>query len=151
MYTILRTEPPKTLKPGCPVGSRLSDDYFWEYDASTLATYKLQAEICYQLFSMRYSHDALTPYMMKFVDYGGKFLRDLPIPFCRFQTEGGEHSHYQQQPFYMNHTTRHGGKNKTDPILAVLRHEFRSLSYAIVNREPKIPYDDITNQPKKTV
>ena len=41
------------------------------------------------------------------------------------------------------------GKNKTDPILSVLRHEFRSLSYAIVNPEPEITYDDITNQPRK--
>ena len=79
------------------------------------------AETFYQLFVMRYGASALTPYMMKFIDYGGKFLRDLPIPFCRFQTEGGEHSHYQQQRFYMSHTTRHGGgKYKTDPILFAL-------------------------------
>ena len=149
MYTLLRNEPPKTLKQGSPEGSLLVEDYLWGYSASTLAMYQRMAETFYQLFRVRYGHSALTPYMMKFIDYGGKFLRDLPVPFCRFQTEGGEHSHYQQQRFYMNHTTRHGGNNKTDPILSVLRHEFRSLSYAIVHPEPEIPDDDITNQPRK--
>ena len=45
MYKILRTEPQKTLKPGCPVGSRLGDDYFWEYDASILAKYTARMSI----------------------------------------------------------------------------------------------------------
>ena len=133
MYTILRTEPEKVLKPGCPEGSKLADDYFWEYDASIVDSYKVAAETYYQLFCVRYHANALTPYMMKFIDYDCTFLRDLPLPFCRFQTEGGEHSHYQHQRFYMMHTTRHGGVHKTEPILSLFRNEYRHLSYAILH------------------
>jgi hypothetical protein len=74
MYIILRKEPDHKLKVGHPEGSELSDDYTWEYEASFLDRYKHAAEKYYQLFTLRYGAKELTPYMIKLVDYGGKFL-----------------------------------------------------------------------------
>ena len=64
----------------------------------------------------------LTPYMIKFVDYGLRFMQNLQIPMCRFSTEGGEHSNYMRNCFYYNHTTQHGGKKLFDPLFAQFSH-----------------------------
>ena len=55
----------------------------------------------------------------------------LPFPLGRFQSEGGEHANYDHNCFYYNHTTRHGGRHKVEPIMAILNNMYKRLSYSI--------------------
>lgn len=85
----------------------MASDYVWGYSEDQLNHYKLHAERLYQLFCLRYTYKNLTPYMMKFIDYGLHFMTNLNgIPLNRLSTEGGEHSNCDQNCFYYQHTTR---------------------------------------------
>ena len=58
-------------------------------------------------------------------------MSSLPFSVGRFQSEGGEHANYQHNRFYFQHTTRHGGRQKLDPILATLNNTYKQILYAI--------------------
>ena len=93
--------------------------------------YEIFAETFFQLYKLCYGAQCLTPYMIKFINYVPHFLRHSEIPLCRFQTEGGEHGNYDQNLFYYQHTTRHGGKHRNDPIKALLCSIFKRICYEV--------------------
>ena len=130
MFKTLKSEPEPSNFTGC-----LSDSsqcqFSWGYSPEQKRLYKFHAERFYQLYCLRYTHRHLTPYMMKFIDYAPYFIENLPVPLNRFQTEGSEHMNYDHNCFYYNHTTRHGGKNKVEPLKALFLHMWRRLCHDI--------------------
>ena len=130
MFKTLKFEPEPSNFTGC-----LSDSsqcqFSWGYSPEQKRLYKFHAERFYQLYCLRYTHHHLTPYMMKFIDYAPYFIENLPVPLNRFQTEGSEHMNYDHNCFYYNHTTRHGGKNKVEPLKALFLHMWRRLCHDI--------------------
>ena len=132
MYDILKTDPKPHLIPGKLQGSLHTEDYTWGYSTKTKLLYKKHAECFYQLLCKRYTWKSITPYMIKFVDYARYFMDHGDFPMSRFQTEGGEHLNYDHSRHYFQHTTRHGGKTKTDPLLSLLSTMYRKLSYQIM-------------------
>ena len=135
MFKMLKKEPEPKLKDGAPLGSALPEDYTWGYSVEDRLKYKQLAECFYQLFKARYGAKNLTPYMMKFVDY--PFTEPTHIPLCRFQAEGAEHLNYEHNVYYHSHTTRHGGKNNTEPLLGVFRNTWIRICYEIEHSEDK--------------
>ena len=110
-------------------------EFEWGYSAEDRLEYMQHAEKFYHLFCSRYTYKELTPYMMKLIDQVPELMLTLPFPVARFQSEGGEHLNYLHNCFYFQHTTRHGGRGKPDPIVAVfqacwnrLYHEITQLS-----------------------
>ena len=99
--------------------------------------------LCHQ--DQGYGWQHLTPYMIKFINYVPYFLENSRIPLCRFETEGGEHGNYEHNLFYYQHTTRHGGSHRIDPVKALLCSIFRRLCYEV---EPHV-VDDLKNYVKK--
>ena len=133
MFKIVQKEPNHKLIDPDVEGSLRPSDYSWGYSEEQIKDYKFHAERLYQLFCLKYTWNQLTPYTMKFIDYGLFFMKRLQIPFCRFSTEGGEHSNYLHNCFYYQHTTRHGGKGKYDPTIAVFSSLWKRLAYEINN------------------
>lgn len=131
MVAKLKKDPPPKHKGGHMSHSDNPEDYYWGYTPEDLTYYKHHAEAFYQLFSFKYTSVALTPYMVKFVDYGPFFMKELPFSLSRFQAEGGEHVNYEHSTYYYNHTTRHGGNFSLDPLLAIFRNMWKRLSYNI--------------------
>ena len=135
MFQILKSEPTADYstrrKADAPKGSLHPGDYTWGYTDQQIETYKFYAERFYQLYKMRYGYKNITPYMIKFIDYGPHFMKTLEIPMCRFQAEGSEHLNYLHNCFYYSHTTRHGGKNTVEPLKALFYSMWRNLCYSI--------------------
>ena len=129
----------RILKDGKPEGSVFPSDYTWGCSESDVKKYEIFAETFFQLDKLRYGAQCLTPYMIKFINYVPHFLRHSEIPLCRFQTEGGEHGNYDHNLFYYQHTTRHGGKHRNDPIKALLCSIFKRICYEV---EPST-HDDL--------
>ena len=88
----------------------------YSYSDSDIDEYIIQAEKFYQLYTFRYGYQQVTPYMMKFIDVVPHLMKALPCTLGRFQSQGGEHANYQHARYYFQHTTRHGGANKSDPL-----------------------------------
>jgi hypothetical protein len=128
---ITRNDPDPVLKEDKPKGSLKADDYEWGYTVDDHINYKHHAECFYQLFVLRYGSKHLTPYMMKFVDQVPLLMKSLPFSLGRYQSEGGEHANYLHNCFYYQHTTRHGGKTKTEPLVALLSNMWKNLRYEI--------------------
>lgn len=131
MCIILKEDPIPKLIEGKVEGSLDPEDYSWGYTEHQKIDYVHHAECFYQLFVLRYTHKNLTPYMVKFIDYAPLFMKELPFSMGRYQSEGGEHANYLHNCFYYQHTTRHGGRQKEDPILAIFNNIWSSLSYSI--------------------
>ncbi|KAJ8040128.1 hypothetical protein HOLleu_14336 [Holothuria leucospilota] len=131
MQPILSQDANPRLLEGKPVGSNHPDDYAWNVEEKDILAYKDHAERYYQLFKMYYGCEHMTPYMIKYIDYGAYFLKNLPIPMSRFQAEGGEHVNYDHNRFYFQHTTRHGGKQFSDPFLAIFHNMWRRICFDI--------------------
>lgn len=131
MMAILQREPEPRLKQNCCEGSLKESDYYWGYTEEEINSYIQHADSFYQLYTWRYTHRALTPYMMKLVDNAPYFMKNSPFPLSRFQAEGGEHANYEHGRFYFEHTTRHGGRCKPDPILSQLRSIFKRITYSV--------------------
>ncbi|KAJ8050218.1 hypothetical protein HOLleu_03332 [Holothuria leucospilota] len=131
MVAMLKKDPPPKPKRENQGPSKNVNDFSWGFTSEEVDGYKAHAEIFYQLFSFRYTARELTPYMIKLVDYGSHFMKNLPVPICRFQAEGGEHTNYEHSTYYYNHTTRHGGNFTLDPMLAIFRNMWRRTCYQI--------------------
>ena len=137
MYVMLDTLmsepalPHECLRDGALEGSPQPEDYRWGYSDLQKEAYKFHAERFYQLFKLRFTHERLTPYMMKLVDYGLYFMESLPVPLCRFQAEGSEHLNYEHNRFYYGHTTRHGGNTRCEPLKALFLHMWRRICYDV--------------------
>ena len=58
-------------------------------------------------------------------------MKDLPFPVARFQSEGPKHINYYDSKFYHSKTTRHGGKDRLDPVLASFHHRWIKLYYSL--------------------
>ena len=69
--------------------------------------------------------------MIKLIDHAPQLMSELPFPFARFQSEGAEHLNYYDSKFYHRKTTRHGGKDRLDPVLASFHHRWTNLYYNI--------------------
>ena len=93
-------------------------DQDWGYTESDISEYKQHSEMFYQLFCVRHGAAALTPYMIKLIDHMPQLMTDLPFPIARFQLEGAAHLNYFDNKFYYRKTTRHGGRDRPDAILA---------------------------------
>ncbi|KAJ8042552.1 hypothetical protein HOLleu_13637 [Holothuria leucospilota] len=132
MYDILRKDPQPTLKVASREGSLDPSDYLFGYTDSDKSSYKFHAECFYQLFKLRYTYKELTPYMMKFIDVAPLLMKSLPFSLGRLQNEGGEHANYLHNRFYYHHTTRHGGVNRVDPILALFNNMYKRISFDIL-------------------
>lgn len=135
MFTILQKEPKFHLLHESLQGSLKPSDYNWGYSSEQIETYKYHAERFYQLVCLRYKWKNITPYMMKFIDYGVTFMTNLKLPICRFSTEGGEHSNYLRNCFFYQHTTRHGGRKSFDALFAQFSTTWRRLYYEILHGE----------------
>lgn len=122
MHKIIGQDRKPKLRDGCLKGSKRADDYEFGYTEEDVKLYKVEAEKFYQLFKLRYTCAAVTPYMMKYVDYGSLLMTITPFPVSRMQSEGGEHANYLHNCYYYQHTTRHGGGYRLDPILAILNN-----------------------------
>ena len=133
MFTLLKSEP--SMQDDRTAVSPHTEGFTWHYTKEQCESYKWHAERFYQLFKIRYSHDHLTPYMMKFIDYAPHFMKTLPLPLNRFQTEGSEHMNYDHNCFYFGHTTRHGGRNKVEPLKALFHHTWRQICYDIAKSD----------------
>lgn len=131
MFTILKNDPAPILVEGKQEGSLNPEDYIWGYTEQQKESYVHHAECFYQLFVLRYTSKNLTPYMVKFIDYGPIFMEQLPFSMGRYQSEAGEHANYLHNCFYYQHTTRHGGSQKSDPVLAIFSNMWKNLSYSI--------------------
>ena len=107
------------------------DSHSWGYTEEDLEEYCLAAEKFYQLFCARYEAPSLTPYMIKLIDHAPQLMRDLPFPIARFQSEGAEHLNYYDSKFYHRKTTRHGGNERLDPLLASFHHRWMKLYYCL--------------------
>lgn len=131
MYEIMKKDPEPILK--IPTGENTQDprDYSFGYTLQDKADYKYHAECFFQLYKLRYGTSQLTPYMMKFIDVAPILMDSLPFSLGRFQNEGGEHANYLHNRFYFHHTTRHGGSNRVDPILALFNSMYKRISYAV--------------------
>ena len=68
---------------------------------------------------------------MKLIDHVPELMETLPFPIARFQSEGGEHASYLHNCFYFQHTTRHGGRVKQDPILSLFQACWNRLFHDI--------------------
>ena len=116
-------------------GSQLTKEqlqsHTWGYSEEDRDDYILAAELFYQLFSLRHGATTLTPYMIKLIDHAPQLMSELPFPFARFQSEGAEHLNYYDSKFYHRKTTRHGGKDRLDPVLASFHHRWTNLYYNI--------------------
>lgn len=132
MITIIKNDPAPVLIDGKINGSLRPEDYTWGYTDLDKKEYLFHAESFYQLYILRYGHANLTPYMMKLIDVGPILMDKLPFSLGRFQAEAGEHANYDHNCFYYQHTTRHGGRQKIDPILSLLRTMWKNLCYNIV-------------------
>ena len=131
MFKMLKSEPePRVSNPEIS-SSTDNQPLLWGYSPEQKSQYKFHAERFSQLFCVHYSYSKLTPYMMKFIDYGPYFMENLPVPINRFQTEGSEHMNYDHNCFYYNHTTRHGGKNRVEPLKALFLHMWRRMCHDI--------------------
>ncbi|KAJ8018627.1 hypothetical protein HOLleu_43290 [Holothuria leucospilota] len=131
MVTILKSDPYPELLEGKLEGSKKAEDYAWGYSQSDITQYIKYAECFYQLFVLRYTFTNLTPYMMKLIDLAPLLMERLPFSRGRFQSEAGEHANYEHNCFYYQHTTRHGGLQKIDPIVSVFRNMYKRLTYSI--------------------
>lgn len=132
MIDIIKKDPLPELLPEKPQGShRLSDYSTCKVSEADIKQYILHAEVFYQLMVVMYGSGSLTPYMIKLIDHVPSFLKELPFPISRFQSEGGEHANYLHNCFYYNHTTRHGGRNNPDPLLAIFSNMWKRISYNI--------------------
>ncbi|KAJ8028319.1 hypothetical protein HOLleu_30522 [Holothuria leucospilota] len=131
MFTILKNDPAPILVEGKQEGSLNPEDYIWGYTEQQKESYVHHAECFYQLFVLRYTSKNLTPYMVKFIDYGPIFMEQLPFSMGRYQSEAGEHANYLHNCFYYQHTTRHGGSQKSDPVLAIFSNMWKNLAYSI--------------------
>ncbi|KAJ8019105.1 hypothetical protein HOLleu_42516 [Holothuria leucospilota] len=131
MVTILKSDPYPELLEGKMEGSRKAEDYAWGYLQSDITQYIKYAECFYQLFVLRYTFTNLTPYMMKLIDLAPLLMERLPFSLGRFQSEAGEHANYERNCFYYQHTTRHGGLQKIDPIVSIFRNMYKRLTYSI--------------------
>ncbi|KAJ8035492.1 hypothetical protein HOLleu_22741 [Holothuria leucospilota] len=138
MVEILKVDNAPVLKDGKHVGSVDPQDYTWGYTEDDKRLFKYHAEYFYQAFKLKYSAQEFTPYMIKLVDMGQYFIHHLPLSLGRFQAEGGEHVNYMHNSFYYHHTTRHGGKNQQDPIVAIFRNMWKNLCYSIDNGDESI-------------
>ena len=130
MVTILRKDDMPT-----PVGHKLSvediESHSWGYSELDMEEYCFAAEKFYQLFVARHGALSLTPYMIKLIDHVPQLMKDLPFPIARFQSEGAEHLNYYDSKFYHRKTTRHGGKDRLDPVLASFHHRWLRLYHSI--------------------
>jgi hypothetical protein len=131
MVDILSKDPEPVLKPNKIVGSKKPDDYIWGYSNDDCKHYKHHAECFYQLFCLKHGSKELSPYMVKLIDHVPELMRKLPFPLARFQAEGGEHVNYLQNCFYHQHTRRHGGKGKPDPVYELFFKIWKDLRYEI--------------------
>lgn len=135
MCIILKEDPIPKLIEGKVEGSLDPEDYSWGYTECQKIDYVQHAECFYQLFVLRYTYKNLTPYMVKFIDYAPIFMKKLPFSMGRYQSEGGEHANYLHNCSYYQHTTRHDGRQKEDPILAIFNNIWGNLSYSICTGE----------------
>lgn len=131
MVIIVKNDPAPILVEGKEQGSLNPEDYVWGYTKQQKESYVHHAECFYQLFVLRYSSKNLTPYMIKFIDYAPIFMEQLPFSMGRYQSEAGEHANYLHNCFYYQHTTRHGGSQKADPVLAIFCNMWKNLAYSI--------------------
>jgi hypothetical protein len=139
LVTIIRKDPEPVLKTDSPKGSLQETDYKWGYSDEDRTRYRHHAECFYQLYSLMYSASDLTPYMMKFIDQGPLLMDSLPFSVGRFQSEGGEHANYVHNCYFYQHTTRNGGRDKLDPMLALFQNMWRNLRYTITHQNPECP------------
>lgn len=134
MIGIIKSDPVPCIKDGRIAGSLNPDDYSFGYRDGDIKRYVKHADCFYQLFKLRYTCCDLTPYMMKFVDIAPLLMSSLPFSVGRFQSEGREHTNYQHNRFFFQHTTRHGGRpnHKYDPLLQILCNMYKRISYSIL-------------------
>ena len=114
--------------PG-PVGRQLTVEdiefHSWGYTDQDLEEYCQAAEKFYQLFCARHGALCLTP------SHDPQLMKELPFPIARFQSESAEHLNYYDSKFYHRKTTRHGGKDRLDPVLASFHHRWIKLYHSI--------------------
>ena len=130
MVLILQKDPLPSSHPD-NMTAEDRDEHVWGYSDEDKKVYLDHAEKLYQLYCDRYTAKSLTPYMMKLIDHVPELMEALPFPIARFQSEGGEHANYEHSTFYNNHTTRHGGKGNSDPILSQFQAIWNRISYEI--------------------
>ncbi|KAJ8050589.1 hypothetical protein HOLleu_03851 [Holothuria leucospilota] len=133
MHKIISHDSKPKLRDGCLKGSKRTVDYSWGYTEEDISRYSVEAEKFYQLFKLRYTCAGMTPYMMKYVDYGNLLMKSIPFPVGRMQSEGGEHANYLHNCYYYQHTTRHGGGYRLDPILAILNNMWKRICFHITS------------------
>ena len=76
MFTLLKSEP--SMQDDRTAVYPHTEGFTWHYTKEQCESYKWHAERFYQLLKIRYSHDHLTPYMMKFIDYAPHFMKTCP-------------------------------------------------------------------------
>lgn len=111
----MRKDSSPALNDPSRAGSLIPNDYTFGYTSKDISDYLFHA-------------NNLTPYMIKFVDIAPLLVDSLPFSLWRLQNEGGEHVNYLHNQFYFQHTTRHGGKNRVDPSLALFNSIYKRIS-----------------------
>ena len=101
------------------------------YTELDLEVYRLVAEKFYQLFCARHGALNLTPYKIKLIDHSSELMKDLPFSLAQFQSEGAEHINYYDSKLHHGNTTRHGGKDRFDPVLASFHHRWITQFYSL--------------------
>jgi len=129
MQDIIHAEP--TPRPLTPDPTTV-DDYAWSYTPDDISRYRLHAERFYQLFCVRHGWEKLTPYMIVYVDHIPEMMEKLPFPLSRFMAEGGEHANYDDQKYFLDHTTHNGGKHFTCTMYSTLFHRFKTVYHEIM-------------------
>ncbi len=129
MINILRnSDPEPKLKSGLPPNSTDPSHYTWGLEETEIQNYVKAADIFHRLFTIRYSSNDLTPYMIKLIDQAPALLTSLPISsLMRFATEQGEHLHYIHACYFYQHTQRGGAYKTVDPHFQILFWTYRIL------------------------
>ena len=121
---------------GRPLGSRDVKNYRFGLLESEIMEYRELADLHHGLMLLRYGSSRLYPYIMTRVDIVPILLKDLPFhSLFRGSTESGEHCHYLHQCQYYAHSSRGGGWQKEDLILAIFKWTYRRLRERIEEGE----------------
>lgn len=132
IFLLRRSDPIPTPKNNAISNSQKQDDYIWGLTKSQIDSVCRSLDLFHKLYLIRYGLSEITPYMAKLVDVTPLLLNEMPLPFMRFSTEGGEHSHYSQACYYFQHTQRGGAHKTTEPIQSVLFWHYRQLRSRIL-------------------
>ena len=128
MHEVNRMDPTPVLVNKDKEGSLDPNDYVFGVSSEKIDSYVKSADIFHGLMCFLYGSDALTPYMMKCVDFVPVFLKSLPFhSMMRMSTEGGERMHYMHQQRFFQHSSRGGGWTYQDSLLNVFHHMYRQI------------------------